>query len=490
MRAGKFKLTLGIILYWCFLNQLAWTFSNKTIELSLEDVSLLALENNLDIQIVKLDYYISRHNLDKTKSIFDSVLEAEAGYTKDKSAKNSVFAGNEEEIRDYSLGLKKKFPTGTTLNFQTGYSRDRTDSSYALYSPSLESSASVSITQELGRNFFGFLDRGEVKITKLDIENSKFSSLDHIELYLAHIQKAYWFLVAAFERLRIYRDMFKEAKRLYNIYKNKLKIGLVEKPDLLAAEANMNLRKSEVLDALMALDNAKRQLLFLLNKDNINIDVKAKDDLGENVSFVDLFSCLNTAVKSRRDYQRAKSNVEINKISLQMKKNSLWPQIDLEASFAKNGISSDYKNSIKAVSSDDNSSFSVGIKFSLPLENRYARAEYSQQKLKKAQSLLSLKKVEKQILLDINNQVVYVNTLVNRVNTQKNVVDLQLKKLKAEEEKLKYGRSSSDIIIRYQNDLLEAKFELTSLLYAYQCALIDLKTKENSLLNKYWQDNL
>ncbi len=487
----KHKLFLSAVFIWFFSSLPALALdNNRVVELSLKDVSRLALKNNLDIQIVKLDYYISRCNLDKTKSIFDSLLKMSAEYTKDKSAKNSVFSGNEEKIRGYNLDLTKKLPTGTALGLRAGYKREKTDSSYVLYNPSLESSASVSITQELGRNFFGILDRNRVKITQLDVKNSELSSLSSIELYLAEIQKAYWLLALAYKKLEISRGVFREAEKLYNIYKNKLKTGLVEEPDLLAAQANMNLRKSGVLDALMALANTKRNLLFLLNEPDINIDIKVKDDLGKNIGFVNLFDCLNTAVKFRRDYQQAKRDVEINRIFLKMKRNSLWPQIDLKASFAKNGISSDYKDSWQAVSSEGNSYFSVGLKLVFPLENRRAKAEYSQQKLKKAQSLLMLKKTEKQVFLDINNQVMYINTLVNRINTQRNIVNLQKRKLEAEKKRLKYGRSSSDIIIRYEDDLLNSKLLLVNLLYDYQCALIDLEVKENSLLKRYWRGAL
>jgi len=59
----------------------------EIIELSLEDVSRLAIENSLDIQIAQYDTYISRTSLDDARSIFDTIFSAEASYNRNKKIK-------------------------------------------------------------------------------------------------------------------------------------------------------------------------------------------------------------------------------------------------------------------------------------------------------------------------------------------------------------------------------------------------------------------
>ena len=78
--------------------------------------------------------------------------------------------------------------------------------------------AEISITQELGKNIFGLADRADIKITKLDIENSEFTSLDSIEDSLSEAQKAYWKFVLKTEEVLIKQDMLKQAEKLYKIY--------------------------------------------------------------------------------------------------------------------------------------------------------------------------------------------------------------------------------------------------------------------------------
>jgi outer membrane protein TolC len=126
----------------------------------------------------------------------------------------------------------------------------------------------------------------------------------------------------------------------------------------------------------------------------------------------------------------------------------------------------------------------------MPLENRQAKGEFESAKLEKAKYILLLKKAERQILTQINNRVMQVNTAIERAATNKEVVKLQGKKLKAEERSFQFGRSSSDLLIRYQEDLLEARLALAASLYEYKLALIDLKLTQNALLDEHWKEDL
>jgi len=55
---------------------------------------------------------------------------------------------------------------------------------------------------------------------------------------------------------------------------------------------------------------------------------------------------------------------------------------------------------------------------------------------------------------------------------------------------LEYGRSSSDIIIRFQEDLLGARLRLEEALFSYRKAIINLERNKNTLLSKYWQGKI
>ncbi len=469
---------------------LVYSQQRPEIYLSLEDVSKLGLDNNLDIQIAKIEYYMDEQDILDSKSIFDTVLDLEATYEHDKSQKNSSALADDTRSRNYKASLKKKFSTGTTVTLDAAYDRASSNSSSLLQNPSREAEYGVNINQPLAKNFFGLVDRGNLKITKLNVESSQLVSLDNIENYLAQVQIAYWNLALAYEKYKIYSSMQDEASKLFFIYKNKLDKGLAEKPDFYAAQANLEIRRSQVFDALLDIETKKNNLLFMLNNKDLNVKINIKDNLDTYAQVVGLYDVLNEAVEKRRDYKVAKKDLDINKIDLKMKKNSLWPQIDLEASFTKNGIDSSFNDSWQRAYDQANTDFSVGFKVSFPLENREARAAYKKADLKKAKYLLGLKRVESLILMEVNTQVQKVNTLANQVWAQRRIVTMQEEKLKAEKDRFQYGRSSSDLLIRYEDDLLSAKLSLVNYFFMYRSALIELDVITNSLLDKYWEGSL
>lgn len=464
----------------------------KKVELSLETVSELALENNLDIQIAKFDAYIKRNDLYSAVSIFDAILSGSLTYTDDQRKSASAFAGTQSRTTGYELDLEKKFPTGTTLGIGFDHTRNWSNSAYSTINPAHDSQASLSITQEVGKNFFGLIDRNDIKITKLDIENSDYSTIDKIEEYLAGAQKAYWKVVLNREKVKVREEMLDRATSLYKIYQQKTKMGLAENPDLYAAEANVNIRKNELLSAHNDLRMAENDLLLKLNlNDRDKTDIVIEELLNtEGVQEQDFIESLKMAVANRRDYKSAFNEIESKGLKVAMKKNNLWPEIDLEASITRNGVAKYYKDAMDDIIGEDNPQYYYGIKFKYPLQNRSAKGEYETAKLEKAKSLVLLKKKEREIVVEINDSVGTVNTTLEKVKNYYTVVDLQQKKLEEEEKRFKLGRSNSDTLIRYHNDLLSARVSLVDSLYQFYSDFIDLRLKENSLLDEYWKEEL
>ncbi len=453
-------------------------------------ITKLALENNLDIQMAKFDAYINRNNLFEAESIFDTFFNAQLSYEKNNLDAASTLLGSSSSTSNYSVGITKKMPTGTTIGIEAYNRRIWSNSTFYSLNPNTEANVGISLTQPLAKNFFGFTDRTNIKITKLNITNSDFTSLDNIEAALAGVQKAYWEVVLRYEELQIKKDMLNEAKKLYEIYKKKVNIGLVEEPDVLAARANVFSKKSDVLSAQLLFNEAKNNLLYLLNIKDTDKKIIPLDRLDVKTRRFNLYDELKEAVETRRDYRIVKNQVSASSLDVALKKNSLWPQIDLVSSFTKNGISLNYKDAWSKVSSDDYSSWSIGVNISFPLERRKEKSYYNKAKLNKAKLLLLLKKTERLIFREINNSVTQINSLANRIEALKSVVELQKKKLVAEKIRLKYGRSSSDIIIRYQNDVLNSRLMLSEALFSYRIAVIELERNKNTLLFKYWKQKI
>jgi len=460
------------------------------VYLSLDKTMHIALNNNIEVQIAKLDAYINKNNLGEAVSVFDTYLKAGAGYDSSRLDVSSQIFGTKNSMNNYSLSLTKKLPSGTTLEMDLYNKRSWTNSAFESVNPNTDANVKMSLVQPLLKDFFGIAERNNVKITRMAIKNSDWASLNDIELSLFKTEEAYWQLVLEYEKLHIKKDMMLKAKELYDIYKRKFRIGLVEDPDLISAESNVLLRKNDVLISEMLVKKAQNNLDYLLGISVKNVVIIPSDNLSAKLQNFGLYNELSRAIRTRRDYKIAKNTVGLKALDLAVKKNALWPQIDLEASFAKNGIDTSYKDAWTKISKENHNEWYIGMGVSLPLERSREKALRNKANIEKAKALVLLKRAERLIFKDINNNVTELNILRSQVKIKRKIVQFEREKLQAEQKRLRYGRSSSDIIIRYQDDLLSARLSLAESLYAYKVALARLELSENILLKKYWKGTL
>lgn len=459
-------------------------------QVSFEEISRLALENNLDIQMVKLEILRKRYDLDVTKSIFDTELTLKGEFEKDRFESNSTLAADDTITRTLTAQLEKKLPTGTTLEITLKSEREKTNSDYVRFNPVDQAMPGVSLTQEISRNFFGLQDRIKVKVSKLDIEMFEWASLDDIETKLAISQKTYWNFVYQYQELKLREEILGKAKDMYALYQKRFNNGLVEEPDLLAMQANVEIKEEELLIAQLNLLKAETTLLFLLDQSNFSVSLEPKDNLEATFEFCNKVEQLKSAFNTRRDYKKQKSFIEKTRLEVISKANSLWPQIDLKATYARNGLDDTISSAWSKADTQNRPYFYAGVSITTTLERNDTRAQLNQAKLDKRNALLKLQNIEHQIMREIFDVVNEINIFALEVAANRKIVDLQERKLAAEEKRLKFGRSSSDILIRYQEDALDAELNLLRSQLEYRTALIDLVLKKNVLLEKYWKDKI
>jgi outer membrane protein TolC len=454
---------------------------NMPIILSRDTVMKLAANHNLDIKLAKIDADYARANVDMKKSVFDIIMEASGGYTDNELTTASAFLGSKTTQAAYNFGISKEFSTGTSIEADFDHTRDYSDSDFVTVNPSHESLASLSLRQPIGKNFFGLEDRGNVRIAELNYQQANLNSLDRIEAALAQSEIAYWNLAYSYEAAELNEDMLERSKNLFAIYEDRFERGIAEEPDVYASEANMNISLINYEIAQNRILNASNLLKIRLNLDSGSA-IRPSDDLMTVYTKADYLSHLKEAISKRRDYQAALKNLEAQDINLVIKRNNLWPQIDLVATYQRNGIDADAEQSLDNLLDEDNSSYYVGAEVSIPLENRDARAKKKQAMLLKEQTLLNLKKLEISIASELDNRVRQVNLDVEKIKKWEKIVELQKQKLEAEEKRIKYGRSSSDILVRYQNDLLNSQMSLAAAYLDYHISRIELNLAKNNII--------
>jgi outer membrane protein TolC len=318
----------------------------------------------------------------------------------------------------------------------------------------------------------------------LAIQNADLDTRDSIEDLFALVEKAYWKWVFAQRNLQIYRDILDKAIELHKTNTKNYDTGLIEKGDFLASQANVLIREKDMLLAENEYRNTEEDIKLLMN-----IEASERFHPKEELRFaeieLDADQCLRDAFQKRRDYNKAKRDVEIQDITLETKANERWPEIDLVATMAANGINSKLSNAADRITEEDNTYYYTGVEVSIPLENNLAKSEFKQAKHEKEKAILGLKQTERAIVTDVGNALRDYLTYQKNIAKLQEVSRLQNEKLKEEEKRFKYGRSNTKRLIDYQQDHLLAELALVLGLLDLEVARIDLEKSLDAILEKY-----
>ena len=228
-----------------------FSFCEEEVELSISDCLSMALAGNLDIKIAKIDPLLKEGDIEIARSIYDAIIDGKLAYQDDQRTSANTIVGTKSIDVDYELGITTELPlTGTTIEIDYSNYRDWTDSAFATNNPLHTGELSLTLTQPVLNNFFGYVDKGSVKLSKIEAELAGLDTLDRIENTIADTEKAYWRLVAARKKLALRGELLEQAKVLYEIFEKHLKTGVAESTELYEVEANMRIRKTEFMTAL------------------------------------------------------------------------------------------------------------------------------------------------------------------------------------------------------------------------------------------------
>jgi outer membrane protein TolC len=198
----------------------------------------------------------------------------------------------------------------------------------------------------------------------------------------------------------------------------------------------------------------------------------------------DVARSIRTALEMRPDYIRAKLTVESQNIQVKYSRNQLWPRIDLNGSYGWSGNGNSVNNSYRSLGAPENATWVGGISVAFPLGNRQARAAYQSARLTAEQLLLTLKQLEQQIVVDVDNAVGRVQTNLKSVEAAAAARRLSDESLKAEKTKLRAGTSTTFLVLQAQSQLAAARSAEIRARADYAESLVTLAQQEGTTLQK------
>lgn len=488
------KSSLIAILLACFISSSygeEYPFSGisgaDTLRLGVQDALYIALERNAAVTIQWREQKIAETVANEHRALFDPVLSA--GATKSES-KSQRFLGSRPEpfelttVRtQYEAQLSQVLPTGTTVALVSSFS----GSNSSIYLDQYVGTMGVTFSQSLLQGAGFGANLATLRRARLDVEITRAEMKAVAEQTVADVETAYWGLYLAGREVEIQRESLTLAEQQLQESLERVAVGKLPSLELAAVHAEVSARQEALIDAQSRFEQARLQLIYLLNPARsdiwsimpvlINQPVVPEDALGE----IGLHQSLG--LQYRPDLQQAELALQKGELEIARTRNGLLPKLDLFVSLGRTSYAQTFKEGLP----DYKSPFydvSGGLTLAFPVLNRAARAQAAQAHFSREQMQLSFDNMKRLVERDVRSAYIEVLRTRKLTETCKVTLELQEKKLDAELEKFRVGRSTNYLVLQAQRDFTASQLDEARSIVDYLDALIRLYQMQGTLLER------
>jgi outer membrane protein TolC len=229
--------------------------------------------------------------------------------------------------------------------------------------------------------------------------------------------------------------------------------------NITTARAEAAARQEGVILALRQVkdnENFLKQLVTTDMEQMLSVKVKIEPPPFQHFS-ADVPAGIADALALRPDYQQAILDLKRRNIQLAFTKNQALPRFDLTGSLSLLGFDNDVGSSIARLPRRDETQWSAGAILSVPIPNREGRGSVLAAKLSTAQALVTLERLEQQIVVDVDNASGQIVTGKERIASTSEARKLAQESLDAGEERLRAGTGTTFEVLELQKKLAEAE---------------------------------
>ena len=464
--------------------------------LSLREALVLGLAQNYDLQIASLNVERSDAGVTGEEGRFD--LSAELGINASRSevpadsalVNDDIVATNQAQAE---AALSKQFATGLQTRLSLTGTRSDADSLADRLDPAYRTALVLDFTQPLLKDHGTEINTASLQIAATRRQQAAYGYLASAQQLAAEIENAYLDLAQAEADYRYALLAHDLARDLLDGNQRKFDAGLIPVTEVNEAKTAVAAREENVLLYRQRIARLRNSLVELIDQGKTWLSPDWQVALPETIEANELHleQALTTGLQQRPDLQQARLELDVRKLALVYADNQQLPRLDLEASLGVNGLSGDsdsdsyYAGNWQDSLDEEGSSWYAGIRFSMPLQNRSAKALYRDAAAQDKQSLYRLRRAEIAAESAIRSAHATVELGLKRVEVARRSAELAQTTLDQENRRLEEGLSDTFRVLRFQNSLVTAKVSEVAAITDYYRAQADLYQAMGSNLERY-----
>ena len=455
----------------CVFNASADTQPNDTITLSLDECISIALSENPTVKVADME--VSRVDYSKKETLGQLLPSINFGGTYNRMVAKQVaymnmdfggMGGGDKDDADTpsdvsraSGGNRQGIKMGLDNSYQVGF-----NATLPLIAPQLWASLKLSDSQILQ-----------------NIESARASRLSLVN----QVKSAYYALLLAEDSYDVIRENYDNAVFNHSIYEKKFKVGTASEYDVLRSSVQVKNVEPELLQAEIAIKQARLQLAILMGMD-VAYPIKATTSLADYESdMYDRALGIDRSIEGNTDLRSLLLQTRTLENALKVQKAAWFPTLAFTANY--NWTSSSNGNALKNFRWNPYSV--VGLTLSFPIfegGQRYNRIK--QARIQVDEMKWQRDNLERSIRMQVDLAVDNINKNVKQISTSAEGVNQAVKAHDIMERSFEIGAASYLDLRDSELALTQARLAYYQSIYNYLVANSELELLlGNADLDKY-----
>ena len=473
--------------------------TNAVRPITLEECFEMALRDNLDLQIQRIDPSLALLDLEIARAGYDPQLSISGTHSHNVSAGgrdefNQQFRGSTSDTDAFRSSINGRGPYGFqynllgTLSDTYGDQPNFTNSLLRTPFENANSSISINMSQPLLRNFLTDPVRYNISVAKSQIKGSELAFRSQIITVVTSVERAYNELIYSRENIKVQDEGLRLAQQLLSDNKKRVQVGILSPLDEKQSESEAYARQADRSSALRALATAQNNLKRLITAnypDLHEVNLQPSEMLIAVPRTFDAIESWSAGLSKRPDVLDARREVELQGVTIKFLKNQRLPQLDVTGAYGYGGSGArEFSSSIASITSEEQPFWSVGAVASVPLLNKGARSSYRRARATADQLLLALKRQEQTVMVEIDEAINALRTSLDRIESSRQARIYAEQALDGGQKRLQAGSATSFEVLQLQRDLINARNAEIRAIADYNNSLADLYQAEGTTLER------
>jgi outer membrane protein len=459
-----------------------WLPPEGALRITLPEAVVIALANNQELQIQKLNPPIKSTFEQEELAKFDPVARADAERSRQRTDNITVNQGFKAHT-----GVSKYLPTGTTLDVEAGteWSEDMPPDTNP--DDNWQAFPRLSVTQALLRGAGIDVNLATFRQARLDTAISQYQLTGLAQALAAELENAYWDYYLALGQIDIYDRAVKLSTRLVRETRERIALGQKARSEIYFFQAEASSREQNLIDAKSFQEKNRLRLLRIISPPSVDLWNRAVRLLTPpripRDSVEDLQTHIQVAMQMRPDINQARLEERKGVLEIVKTKNGLLPKLDLFMMLGRTGYSRIFSGSVHDITAGEGGlDFIARLNLEFPILNRKAKAQYARSVMTLTQERDAIANLIQLAQHDVLQAYVEIHRAKEQITVSEATVRFQKEKREAELEKYRLGTSNAYRVAQTERDAVTSEVSALQARIDYLKGLTQFYLAEGALL--------